>query len=232
MRRPIQNGSAKTPSAHLKWRLVGLFGNALVDVLFKTLSIESVGLGPELREIHVARRMIAAAWHSRILLLGHLYRGWDGVALVSRSEDGEIIARMLQRQGQETVRGSTSRGGARALARMVMKLRERNRVAVIIPDGPRGPRFRVQPGIIALAAKTGYPIVPMTYSARRMKVFNSWDRFILPAPFTRCRVVYGRPLRVPPGLDRAGAEAHRKYLEDALNAITRQADARFGHRVF
>jgi lysophospholipid acyltransferase (LPLAT)-like uncharacterized protein len=170
---------------------------------------------------------IAAIWHSRILMFSYLYAGWRAAILVSASADGEIIARILARQGHEPVRGSTSRGGRKALAELVRRIRN-GQNAVIIPDGPRGPRFRVQPGIVALARKTGAPILPMTYSARRGYAFNSWDRFLLPAPFTRCRIVYGRPVYVPAELDEHGFEAARLRLETELNRITLRADRACG----
>ena len=137
-------------------------------------------------------------------MISYIFSGWDGAILVSRSNDGEIIARILQRQGHETIRGSTAKGGLRALATLIKRLKARPRPGVIIPDGPQGPRFKVQPGVIILAKKTGYPIIPVTYSARWMKVFKSWDRFILPCPVyalspgvRRTRVWYRRTRTIP-----------------------------------
>lgn len=94
-----------------------------------------------------------------------------------------------------------------------------------------GPRFKAQPGVILLARKTGYPIVPVTYSARKIKIFSSWDRFLLPFPFTRCRVIEGQPVRVPMTADRAQQEICRQILEAELCRITRSAGGFFGHRV-
>ena len=216
--------------SEFKWNLIGLLGKSIVDLIFCTASIEVAGYGA-VKEILKSRRFILAIWHSRILLVSYIFKGWGGVALVSRSEDGEIIARVLQRQGQETVRGSTTRGGLAALITILRKISVSNRPAVIIPDGPQGPRFRVQPGIISLAKKSGYPIVPVTYSARRMKAFASWDRCVLPAPFTRCRLVYGRPLWVSKDADRQTEEENRLELEQELCRITSAADNCFGHEI-
>jgi lysophospholipid acyltransferase (LPLAT)-like uncharacterized protein len=178
-----------------------------------------------------SRRFIFAVWHSRILLFPYLYKGWKGTVLVSASRDGEYIARVCRRRGLTTIRGSTTRGGRRALAFQIRAMRSEPRPGLIVPDGPQGPRFRVQPGIIMLAKKTGYPIIPITYSARRLKVFASWDRFILPYPFTRCRAVYGRPVSVPADADRAEFEKRRAMLENELRGITFSADRYFGHRI-
>ncbi len=222
--------SRKSNFYELRWNMVGLLGKGIIDVLFRTVRIEKEGYEP-VADLLRTRRFIAAVWHSRILLPNYFFRGWNGIGLVSRSEDGEIIARILQQQGHEPVRGSTSRGGHRALAKMIKMMKEQIRPAIIIPDGPRGPRFVVQPGIIALALKTGYPIVPITYSAKKGKFFSSWDRFLLPVPFTRCRLLYGSPISVSPDADAPEMERCRIRLEDELNRITRRADADFGHMI-
>jgi len=214
----------------LKWRMVGLFGKLLVNLLFKTTRIETIGF-EKVETIMNSRRFLFAFWHSRILLVSYLYQGWNGVILVSQSKDGEFIARVLQQQGHEPIRGSSTRGGLRALAKMISSLRKQIRPGVIIPDGPQGPRFKVQPGIITLAEKTRYPIVPVTYSAEKVKIFNSWDRFLLPYPFTRCRIVFGDPVRVPENADAATQAACRLRLEQELFRITADADGFYGHRI-
>jgi len=214
----------------LKWKLIGIFGKLLVDLLFKTTRIETVGfekVGPIIN----SRRFIFAFWHSRILLINYLYQGWDAAVLVSQSKDGEFIARVVRRQGHEPIRGSTTRGGLRALSQMIKSLKEKRRPAGMIPDGPQGPRFKVQPGIIMLAKKTGFPIIPVTYSASRVKVFNSWDRFILPIPFARCRVIYGDPVSVPAKADPATTSDCRLRLERELCRITADADHFYGHLI-
>jgi len=211
-----------------QWRLVGLLGSWVIHLIFSTVRIRFVGSRPEPRGVSgMPRQYIAAIWHSRILIFSHLYKGWRVSILVSRSEDGEIIARILQQQGFDTVRGSTNKKGRQALTLLIRRIREGGS-AVIIPDGPQGPRFRVQPGIILLAQKTGVPIYPMSYSARHAKIFSSWDRFMLPRPFTECCVVYGDPIRVPADADENVRADYRCRLEDALCAITLKADRSFG----
>ncbi len=216
--------------AGLKWWLVGWLGKGLVDLIFKTMRIRVVGLEKARAEIE-SRRFIFAFWHSRILMASYLFKGWGGVALVSKSKDGEIITQILQRQGQETIRGSTSRHGVRAMAKLIKALKEEIRPGGMVPDGPRGPRFKVQPGIITLAQKTGYPIVPISYSAKRLKVFASWDRFILPHPFNEGCVIYGTPISVAGKLDADGRELHRVRLEEELNRITKTVDHYYGHNI-
>ena len=214
----------------LKWNLIGALGKLFIDLLFATARIERIGL-ENVRDLISSRRFIFAIWHSRILLPSYLYKGADAAILVSRSGDGEIIARILQKQGHETIRGSTSKGGLRALAGLIRRLRDGAKFGVIIPDGPQGPRFRIQPGIVILAEKTECPIIPISYSAKRIKAFNSWDRFILPYPFTKCRVVYGEPVRVPPDADERQRSQCLLRLEAELRRITFDADRHFHHRL-
>jgi hypothetical protein len=223
---PDQNRRFK----EINWRLVGILGKLLVDFIFRTGVIEIKGQKP-LENLMKSRKYIIAIWHSRIMLFSYFFKGMNGSALVSRSDDGEIIARILQAQGHETVRGSTSKGGLRAMSKLIKDLKNKRRPGAIIPDGPRGPRFQVQPGVIMLAKKTGYPIIPATYSAKKIKVFSSWDRFVLPYPFTRCRMVFGKPIPVSPDADPVGLENCRKALENELNRITKSADRHFGHQI-
>lgn len=214
----------------LKWRAVGIFGKLVIDLLFFSARIETIGY-EDVKDIMTSNRFISAFWHSRILLVAHQFKIYRGTALVSRSEDGEIIARILEKLGQQTIRGSTTRGGMRALVTMIRHIKETGRPVAVVPDGPQGPRFKVQPGVIIMAQKTGLPIITVTYSAHRMKVFNSWDKFLLPYPFTRCRMVYGRPIYVKADADKNGLEQARLKLENELNRITRAADAHFGHEI-
>lgn len=214
----------------LKLWLIGWLGKGLVDLIFKTVRIRVVGFEKARAEVE-SRKFIMAFWHSRILMVSYLFKGWGGAILVSKSRDGEMTTRILERQGHETFRGSTSRHGVRAMTRLVKALKEQIRPGVVVPDGPRGPRFKVQPGIIKLAQKTGYPMVPISYSAKKLKVFASWDRFILPYPFNEGCVIYGTPISVPARLDAVGREHYRARLEEELNRITRIVDAYYGHRI-
>jgi len=214
----------------LKWWLVGRLGKGLVDLICSTMRIRVVDFEKAQAEIE-SGRFIFAFWHSRILMLSYLYKGLGAAILVSKSKDGEIIAQILQRHGHKTIRGSSSRYGVRAMVRLIKALREEFRPGVVVPDGPRGPRFKVQPGVIALAKKTGYPIVPLSYSAQKIKIFSSWDRFILPYPFTEGRVIYGTPISVPGDIDQDEEEAYRRRLEIELNQITKRVDQYYGHAI-
>ncbi len=131
-------------------------------------------------------------WHRNLLLLA-LYRIGNPVAvMVSSSQDGELIAGPIEELGLITVRGSTTRQGSAAIRKM-LKLASRYQLA-ITPDGPKGPSQKIQPGIIYIAYLAKIPIIPVTASASREWIFNSWDRFRLPKPFSRITVTFGEPV--------------------------------------
>ncbi len=215
------------PLQELKWRLVGIGGKLLIDFLFCRSKVDIIGY-EKVRALVESRRNIFTFWHARILLVSYIHKGLGATILVSKSDDGEVIARVIQQQGQLSVRGSTRKGGLRALARLIRTMRDQNRPGVVVPDGPQGPRYQVQPGVIVMAKQTGYPIVPITYSSRKVKVFKSWDRFILPFPGTDGRVVYGDPIYVPVEAEGEALEHYRVRLEEELNRITQAADRYFG----
>ena len=213
----------------IKWRLIGLAGKLLIDFLFLFSPIERRGYSA-VADLIAGRRYIFAFWHSRILLLSYIYKGLNASIMVSNSADGEVIAQVLQRHGHKTIRGSTRKGGLRALMHQIADMRSHRRPGVVIPDGPQGPRHKVQTGVILLSQKTGCPIIPLAYSSKRRKVFNSWDRFIVPFPWARGVVIYGRPIEVPRKADAGMITRCTLQLEQELNRITAQADAHFGHR--
>ena len=167
--------------------------------------------------------LIYAMWHGRLLLLPCLYGRRGAHTLTSRSRDGELVARWIGRFGLDPVRGSSSRGGGEALRVLTRALRA-GREVVVVPDGPRGPREVLKPGVIALARLSGAPIVPTAVGASREWRLRSWDEFRIPRPFARCVVRFGEPIRVSRAADRAGEEAARKEVEAALRGLSWQVD--------
>ncbi|AMK11810.1 MAG: lysophospholipid acyltransferase family protein [Pseudodesulfovibrio sp.] len=143
--------------------------------------------------------VVLALWHGEIFPLtayGHTLSS-HLVTFVSQSKDGEVIARVLERLGHSTVRGSSTRGGVRALLQAKRVMERENRMAVFTIDGPKGPRHRAKDGVIFLAQRAGAKIIPLRAYPERKKVFDkSWDRFVLPLPFTRCPVYLGDPMEV------------------------------------
>ena len=164
-------------------------------------------------------------------MVSYLYQGWGAAIMVSQSKDGEIIAQILSRQGHRIVRGSTSQGGVRAMAHIIRILKKEKCTGGITPDGPCGPRYKVQPGIITLGKKTGYPVIPISYSARKIKLFDSWDRFVLPGPFTSGTFIYGNPFFVPKDSTPQEEKELCMELEKELNRITKLVDSYYGHTI-
>ncbi len=159
-------------------------------------------------------RHIYAFWHEHLLAMGYAFAWPDISVMIGNHADGELIAHVVQQFDAGVVRGSTSRGGARALLHMI---RHGTRHLAITPDGPRGPRRECQKGVAFLASATGMPVVPVGLGYRRAWRAGSWDRMAVPMPFGRVRVVTGPPIVVPPGLRSADLETHRRDLERMLN---------------
>ncbi len=135
-----------------------------------------------------------------------------------------MIGKALKRFGFHAILGSTTRKGFSGFKQMV-KAHESD--IGIVPDGPRGPRQQVQIGVIELARLTGRPIIPVTFNASRRKIFNTWDRFLLPYPFSRGVFIWGEPIVVNTNGNRAHLEEKRLLLERKLNELTEEADRYF-----
>jgi len=166
------------------------------------------------------RRYIHVFWHAHLLLMVYSYVGPRLEFLISRHRDGELIARTVARFGYVPVRGSTSRGGAMALRRLLRSL-ERGADIGFTPDGPRGPARRVQPGAVAAARLSGAPIVPVSFAAERAWELATWDRFLIPKPGTRALIAYGEPLFVSRDEPLASAAGRLQRALDELERFAR-----------
>ncbi len=208
--------------------ILPFFTYGLVHFLRFTMRIEEVNLHVTEQFIRGGDEepVILAFWHSRLLMMPLLCRRRRITMLISRHRDGELIRRAVTLFPVDFARGSTTRGGLHALRKLVKALENGSHVA-ITPDGPRGPRNQVQHGVIIVASLTGRPIVPITFSGSRCKIFKSWDRFLLPYPFSRGVFVWGEPIWVGPKGDEIGIEEKRQLLETRLNQITDEADRHF-----
>ena len=174
------------------------------------------------------KQFIYAFWHNRLALAAILRQRYvlrlapdrRMAGMVSASRDGGLLARVLDYFDIEPVRGSSSRRGGQALREMV-SCAERGCDLAITPDGPRGPCYFVQEGVISTAQLTGLPIVPVAYHLNWKIRAKSWDRFQIPLPFARCEVTVGKILRMPREAAEAEREELRKQLETEMRAITR-----------
>ena len=164
-------------------------------------------------------RYIGALWHNRLLLLPHVLRTYlpnrKGAALISASRDGDLLADLVKRFGYAVVRGSSSRRGAAAMLQLADVIGG-GRDAVITPDGPRGPAYRIGGGIVFLAQKSGAAVVPINMEYESCWRLKSWDRFIVPRPFSNVRVIFGAPHRVQPTSNDEEFESERLRLQNAM----------------
>jgi lysophospholipid acyltransferase (LPLAT)-like uncharacterized protein len=170
-------------------------------------------------------RFILAFWHRHLLLMPYGYRGRRISVLISQSRDGELIARTVARFGIDASRGSSSRGGLAGM-RALLRKAEAGYDLAFTPDGPRGPAGKVQPGVVLAAAATGLPIQPVAVAASRARRLRSWDRFLVPLPFSAVHFVYGEPLAVP---RRGDLDAAARELERRLDLAAAEAERLAGH---
>jgi lysophospholipid acyltransferase (LPLAT)-like uncharacterized protein len=169
-----------------------------------------------------ARPVIFCLWHNRLALSMVVHRKYPGklAAMISASKDGALLSAVLSKFGVLAVRGSSSRRGPQALLELTRQAERGNDLA-ITPDGPRGPRYVVQAGVISLAQVTGLSIVPVTWNASRKICTKSWDRFQIPLPFARCEMVLHQPIVVPRGASEAQREDLRVELERSMLGSSR-----------
>jgi lysophospholipid acyltransferase (LPLAT)-like uncharacterized protein len=175
-----------------------------------------------------ARRVpiLFALWHGRMFLPIDAHRNEGIVTMASKSQDGNIITRWLENNGYLVTRGSTSRGGSEALRRMVRHVRSGHNVALTV-DGPKGPARVVQSGVVRLARMTDAWILPISFSSSLPLFLRSWDRYLLPKPFSRNVVAYGEPFAVPQEMsDEVALAKIRAALDDVTAAADRGARAR------
>jgi lysophospholipid acyltransferase (LPLAT)-like uncharacterized protein len=205
-------------------RIIAGTGGALLTALMRTVRWEIIG---HEHYLSVADRpCVFLLWHGRLIPCSYRHRHEGLGTLISQHRDGDYIARMVERWwGFQPIRGSSSRGGSRALREIVRTLRGGTSIA-ITPDGPRGPRQKMKPGPVLAARLAGTPILPASAGATSAWWFGSWDRFMVPRPFSRIRLVYGEPVSIARDADDAEVQRVTDLLEDRLNALTRRADER------
>jgi len=197
-------------------------GYPLVNALGHTWRWSVEGL-EHLDAIHASgRQPVIAFWHGRILPATFYFRRRGIVVITSENFDGEWIARIIERFGYGTARGSTSRGGLKALLQLVRDM-EAGRPAAFTLDGPRGPARVAQPGALWLARKTGNPIMPFHLEASRAWTLGSWDRTQIPRPFSTVALVVGAPIEIPADASDADLERHRAALEVTLRTLEARA---------
>jgi lysophospholipid acyltransferase (LPLAT)-like uncharacterized protein len=199
-------------------RAAVLLGTGLLHVIGRTwrIRVENQRALDRLRSER--RGFVFALWHGHLLPLLWHHRGEGVVVLISEHRDGELVARAASSLGFGLIRGSTTRGGGRALISLVREL-EAGREVAITPDGPRGPARKFAPGALVAAQRSGAFILPVVVATDRAWRLRSWDRFMIPKPFARVTVAYGEPAQVIATSPREAAsegERFEKLMADTL----------------
>lgn len=186
-----------------KWTRLDIYGKENVDSIDKQIPI------------------LYAFWHGKLWLPAYYFKGLNYQVLSSLSRDGEYMTRVLKRYGYQIVRGSSSRGGGRALLKLIRKIKEGNS-AFITPDGPTGPIYKAKPGIVYLQEKTDGVIIPIGVAIKFKKTFASWDRLIFPLPGTKAVMVFGKKVFLP---EDKSLEERAFVLEKAINQVQEKAES-------
>ena len=197
-------------------------GYRVASALGATLRWRTEGLEHYDAIVRNGRQPVMAFWHGRILPATIYFRRRGIVVITSENFDGEWIAGIIERFGYGTARGSTSRGGRRALVQLVRDMAAGKPAGFTI-DGPRGPARVAQPGAVWLARATGNPVLPFHLEADRCWTVNSWDRTQIPKPFSTVALVVGEPFVVPADADDNGLESARRRLEEQLSQLETRA---------
>jgi hypothetical protein len=204
---------------------------ALVPLLLRLLawtwSVRVVNRRVLEEYINARRPLIVATWHQMILPGVAYFRDRKAVILVSRSRDGELMARVNLRMGFRNVRGSSSKGGTEALYELIDAVRKGAQAAIMV-DGPRGPAHEPKMGCVLATARTGAPLIPVTCRAKPAIRARSWDRTLIPLPFARIVISLGDPFTVPPGAGAEEFEECRLRVRQALLDAEERAERLLG----
>jgi lysophospholipid acyltransferase (LPLAT)-like uncharacterized protein len=207
-----------------RYRAAGVLGGALLSSLFATCRVRATGEENYQQFWRAGQPVVFVLWHGRLLSGTYHQRGRGLVALISEHRDGEYIARVVQRWGYGTVRGSSTRGGTGALRGLLHNVRSGHSV-VVTPDGPQGPRERIKLGALMIAQLSGAPVIPVATGADRSWFFEGgWDRFQVPKPFSRVHILYGEPIHIPRGAREDQLQAFGERVEGALGTLMRTVD--------
>lgn len=203
-------------------------GFLLASVLrswMRTLDYQAAFYDPAVDLVHPEFRgpVIILLWHEYMALPFYLRGNCNIAMLLSQHQDAEWLGQAARHMGFDTIRGSTTRGGVAALKKIFRATRGMN--LAITPDGPKGPRRKLAPGAIFLSSRLGIPLIVGGFGYDRPWRLGTWDRFAIPRPYSRARVIASPLIQIPPNLDRDGIEHHRQRVERLLAELTDEAEA-------
>ena len=212
--------------------LAAFLASWLMRAMFATCRVEM--LSPEKEDKYFGGGLpaIGVTWHRAAIYFLYYFGPRRAAVMISRSKDGEYLARFAAKMGIVPVRGSSQRGGFQALLEMAELLNTGEvKYAATVADGPRGPRYHAKKGMISLACRTGLPLIPLAWSSDRVWVFKkAWDRTMVPKPFAKIKILAGRELRYPDDMTPAQMEGARAELEQELMRITGEVDKLAGFK--
>ena len=214
------------------YRLLPLFppiGKLLISGLGATLKTRFSGHLTILQMVESGHPLLVVCFHGHQFLLIHKLQGYKAVMITSKSYIGEINSRILDSFGFTTIKGSSTRGGIRALYEMINFVRK-GHIGAFAVDGPKGPYGVVKPGVVFVAKKLGVPIIPVTTSAWPSIIYGSWDRYLLPMPFSRSTVHFGEPIVLDSDLSEDSIARACHYIGQVLTDLEAEADAIIGRK--
>lgn len=177
-------------------------------------------------EDHKNNQCILATWHGRVMIMPIINPfKLPASAIVSDHNDGRLIGRVIEQAGVKLIFGSSNRRRLSSL-KEILNFIKKGFNFLITPDGPRGPNREINGAIISIASNTSLPIIPAICSAKSAKVFNSWDKFMLPYPFNKIEIVFSKPIHIPKRITPEEKEEYTQLLRDSLNKITDLADSK------
>lgn len=210
-------------SLWIRINLLPYIGYMVIHLVFVTIRMRFFNDRFVWNRFHDGQSVIFAFWHNRLAYMPYAYtrrfRRKNLVTMISRSKDGRLVGRICELFGLHVAYGSSSRGGSEALREMIRMAKEKSMDCGITPDGPRGPKYVVQPGIISVAQQTGLPIVPICYDVRHKIKLKSWDGFYVPIPFTSGAAMFGEPIYVPETVTASQRDELLGELQHRLNGI-------------
>jgi lysophospholipid acyltransferase (LPLAT)-like uncharacterized protein len=214
----FQDISHYTPKQRFLIRTGGWVVYALVKLIGKTLRFETDGVDPMSSESGDSKPPILCFWHDRILSSTYFFRDRGIVVMSSISFDAEYTARCIQRFGFGVIKGSSTRGGTRALVEMIRMMKNGTPTAFTI-DGPKGPRYQAKPGPALLSKRTGSPIVPFAVETSSFRTLGTWDKLQIPIPFSKAKVFFGEPIVVSSDAEDEDLEAATATLQGSLDEL-------------
>ena len=203
----------------------------LLRLWFGTCRVELINerVYHEYSDLHTS--VVVGTWHRAAVFALYFFGRFHPMVMISQSKDGELLAQYAATLGIIPIRGSSSRGGRQALVRMQRYLAQGGRACATVLDGPRGPAYVAKKGMLTLAQFTGAPFIPVIWSASRtLTVRNSWDKTLLPLPWSRVFLAIGEPIHIPASCGSRELERYRELVERSLNEMMAAVDRRCGYR--